>query len=77
MGRARQLQLLYLNLAAIDENSNPVLVNAANANVTRMRSDSEPHANCLRSFERLYRKDPRQAQAYFVEVTEYLATKSQ
>ena len=49
-----------------------VVVNAAKANVKRMRLDTEPHANCLRAFERLYHADSGQAQAYFVEVSEYL-----
>lgn len=74
VGRARQIQLLYLNLAAIDENSNPVVVRAAKANARRMLLDSEPHSNCLRSFVRLYREDPAQAQAFFAEVSEYLQT---
>jgi hypothetical protein len=72
-GRARQIQLLYLNLLAIDQKANAVLVNAAKSNADRMLRDSEPHANCLRSFSRLYHKEPGQARAYFLELSEYLA----
>jgi hypothetical protein len=39
-----------------------------------MLVDSEPHANCLRSFARLYEKKPGQARAYFLELSEYLET---
>jgi hypothetical protein len=73
-GRARQIQLLYLNLAAIDKRADLHIVNAAKLNVKRMLLDSEPHANCLRSFTRLHRADSSQARAYFLEVSEYLST---
>jgi hypothetical protein len=73
-GRARQIQLLYLNLAAIDENANASVVKAAKSNAIRMLLDSEPHASCLRAFARLYGADSGQARAYFVEVSEYLET---
>ena len=68
---ARQIQLLYLNLVAIDKKDGSALVNAAKSNVSRMFRDSEPHANCLRSFARLYRRKPAQAAAYFSEISEF------
>jgi hypothetical protein len=73
-GRARQIQLLYLNLAAIDECAIASVVKAAKSNTKRMLLDSEPHANCLRSFARLYQKKPGLARAYFLELSEYLET---
>ncbi len=73
-GRARQIQLLYLNHAAIDENATAAVVEAAKSNANRMLLDSEPHAGCLRAFARLYHADSGQARAYFVEVSEYLET---
>jgi hypothetical protein len=72
--RARQIQLLYLNLVAIDESDDAILVKAAKSNAKRMLLDSEPHANCLRSFARLYHRKPRQARAYFSELSEFLET---
>lgn len=65
VGRARQMQLLYLNLAALDDNTNQTLVRAAKKNVDRMLSSAEPHANCLRSFALLFRTDRAQADVFF------------
>ena len=73
-GRAQQIQLLYLNLVAINQSADAVIVNAAKSNSKRMLLDSEPHANCLRAFSRLYRADPGQARAYFVELSQFLKT---
>ena len=73
-GRARQMQLFYLNLLAIDQKAAADVAKAAKSNVKRMLLDSEPHANCLRSLARFYHKKPHEARAYFVELSEYLRT---
>ena len=70
----RQLQLLFLNLVAIDKKASQALVKAAKINVDRMLRDSEPHANCLRSFARLHRTKPSQAADYFSDISELLRT---
>jgi hypothetical protein len=71
-GRARAIQNLYLNLEAIRENSDPVLVAAARKNVARMLRPEEPFANCLRSFHRLSQDSPVEARQLFDDLAEFL-----
>jgi hypothetical protein len=77
-GRARAIQLLFLNLVTIDDGAaaDPLLVQAARANVARMLKASEPHANCLRCFDRLYRQSRAEATRIFQDLTAFLDTVS-
>ncbi len=75
-GRARAIQLLYLNLRAIREDSDPVIVNAARKNVARMLRPEEPFANCLRSFNLLFENSPNEARRIFRDLAEFLDTNS-
>ncbi len=75
-GRARAISALFLNLNAIDNRTDPVIVNAAKKNVQSMLRDSAPFANCLRCFHRLYQSTPAQARQIFVDISTYLDTVS-
>jgi hypothetical protein len=49
-----------------------MLVNAATSNVARMLRESEPFANCLRCFHRLYQADRAEAVQLFTEISAFL-----
>jgi len=71
-GRAKQIQLLYLNLVAAADDTDAVLSNLAQRNVNRMLKDSEEFANCLRCFEKLFRRSRPEADSVFRDLTEFL-----
>jgi hypothetical protein len=71
-GRARAIELLYLNLRAIREDPDPVIVAAAKKNVARLLRPEEPFANCLRCFNRLFRDSPDEARDTFSGIAEFL-----
>ncbi|MEX0714257.1 MAG: hypothetical protein WD278_18120 [Pirellulales bacterium] len=71
-GRARAIQLLFLNLEAIRSNPDPLIVGAAQSNVGRMLSESEPYTSCLRCFHKLYQDDRAEAVLVFTDITELL-----
>jgi hypothetical protein len=71
-GRARAIELLYLNLRAIREDPDPVVVTAAKKNVARMLRPEEPFANCLRCFHRVFQDSPDRARDIFSDITEFL-----
>lgn len=71
-GRAKAIQLMFLNLVAVDDSSEAVVVAAAKTNVRRMLRDSEPFANCLRCFHRLYQLSRVEATQVFTDLTEFL-----
>ncbi|WP_143393614.1 hypothetical protein [Fimbriiglobus ruber] len=73
-GRARQIQLLFLNLTTLDDSADAVLVAAAAANVNRMLQDREPFANCLRCFHRLYQRSRAEATQIYTDLTTLLDT---
>jgi hypothetical protein len=73
-GRAKSIQLLFLNLKAIDDDDDPLIVQLARTNVTRMLRASEPYANCLRCFHRLYQRSRRSATQVFHDLTIFLDT---
>lgn len=75
-GRARAISALFLNLDAIDNRTDEVIVNAAKTNVQRMLEDREPFANCLRCFRRLYQESPEKAKQVFVDIATFLDTVS-
>ncbi len=75
-GRGKAIQNLYLNLRATREDSDPVIVAAAQKNVARMLKPEEPFASCLRSFNRLFRNSPDQARQVFSDLAEFLDTNS-
>ncbi len=71
-GRAKAIQLLFLNLEAIRRGDDPPLVRAARANVARMLRDSEPFANCLRCFNRIYHQSRDEATEIFQGIVAFL-----
>jgi hypothetical protein len=71
-GRAKAIQALFLNLNAIDHDTDAGIVAAARSNVTRMLKDSEPYANCLRCFHRLYDASPAEAAQIFSDIATFL-----
>jgi hypothetical protein len=73
-GRARAVAALYLNLHAIREDPDAVVVAAARRNVSRMLRSSEPFANCLRCFHRLFEDSPDKAREVFTGIVEFLDT---
>jgi hypothetical protein len=73
-GRARAISLMFLNLDAIDNRTDAVIVNAAKTNVNRMLQDREPFASCLRCFHRLYQRSPAEAKQKFLDATVFLDT---
>jgi hypothetical protein len=75
-GRARAISSMFLNLDAIDNRDDPIIVNAAKTNVKRMLEDKEPFANCLRCFHRLYEQSPTEAKQKFVDASVFLDTVS-
>lgn len=75
-GRARAISAMYLNLDAIDNRNDTVIVNAAKTNVKRMLEDREPFANCLRCFHRLYQRSPAEAKQVFKDIATFLDTVS-
>lgn len=75
-GRARAIQLLYLNLEAIRDGSDSELVAAARKTVRRMLSAAEPHCNCLRCFHSLFQGSPAEARQVFVDIVEFLDSNS-
>ncbi len=76
VGRAKSIQLLFLNLVTIDDSADQPLVQLARSNVTRMLRASEPYANCLRCFNRLYGQSRADATQVFHDLTVFLDTVS-
>lgn len=75
-GRAEVIEDLYLNLREIADGPEGPVKEAARRNRTRMLQDSQPHANCLRSFDRLFQADRAAADKVFTDISELLATMS-
>jgi hypothetical protein len=61
---------------ANDQNASAADRHAAQARVNRFTSEKSPHANCARSFERLFKNDRVRADACFKAADEYWASKS-
>ena len=75
-GRARAISDMFLNLDAIDNRDDAAIVAAAKVNVARMLRDSEPFANCLRCFHRLYSHSAAEAKQKFLDASVFLDTVS-
>ncbi len=71
-GRAKAIQYLYLNLNAVRIDPDPMTVAAARKNVARMLRPTEPYANCLRCFHRLFQDSPDEAREVFSGIAEFL-----
>lgn len=69
--RAVMLELLYRYL---EDRRTGTKVAYANSRIAAMLSDSHQHANCLRSFERLYTADRTRADRVMDAVQKYLVT---
>ncbi len=70
--RAEAIQYLYLSLKGIQEGSDPAFVEAATKLVAGMLRPAAPFANCLRSFNRLFRDSPDKADQVFTDLAEFL-----
>jgi len=63
--RAESIEKLWFALRQRDGGGPAVDVDAAKKAVTRMTSPRYRHANCLRSFHRLYQKNPAEARSVY------------
>ncbi len=63
--RARQIVTLYLALQGREQGSSARMVRQSEKLVRYYTSDRAPHANCLRSFHRLYQSDRPAAENIF------------
>ncbi len=73
--RDRALKIRELKLALIIQESGATGANAelAERTVEDLQSEKSPHANCVRSFLRLYHQNRQRAEAIFREIWNYLA----
>jgi hypothetical protein len=74
--RAEAVESMYLNLRAIADDPDPVVVRTATRNRDRLLRDSQPHANCLRSFKRLFDRDRAAADKIYQDISVLLETMS-
>jgi hypothetical protein len=75
-GRAYLLRLLYLELEALKGTTDRAKSTGHKKAIAGLTGDECPFANCMRSFERLYRTDPALAGQYADECLKYINTKS-
>jgi hypothetical protein len=72
--RAETIVLLYLLLEGETKATHAVDRRIYRDLILRFTADSAEHANCARSFMRLYHEQPAEAREFFVRVQEYLGT---
>lgn len=75
-GRAYLLRLLYLELKAFNDTTDPAQAAKHQKSIAGLTGDECPFANCMRSFERLFHSDRPRAEQYADECLNYINTKS-
>lgn len=70
--RAEVIDSAWKSLRIIALNADQQEVAEAKADLVRMNKPSQPHANCVRSFLRLYQQDANRARAIWLDVKMYL-----
>ena len=74
--RLEWIEKLFWALRQRDRGAPAVDVTEARQAIGRLTSPTFRHANCLRSFLRLYESDPDEAKAVLADASEYLASYS-
>lgn len=74
--RVEWIEKLFCALRQRDRGGPPEDVNTARKAIARLTSTTFRHANCLRSFLRLYESNPDEARAILADALEYLASYS-
>lgn len=74
--RLEWVEKLWLALKQRDRGESPNDVHDANRTIARLTSTGFRHANCLRSFHRLYERNPDEAERFFKVAMIYLESYS-
>jgi hypothetical protein len=74
--RLEWVEKLWLALKQRDRGESPNDVHDANQTIARMISTGFRHANCLRSFHRLYERSPGEAEGFYKVAMKYLQSYS-
>jgi hypothetical protein len=74
--RAEWVEKLWMALKQRDRGGPPTDVNNAKSIIARLTTPAFHHANCLRSFKRLYDRDRAEAERLYEVAKEYLTSYS-
>ncbi len=76
--RAKHIENLYYILKERDEEANDESTRRkAATRVKTLKSKKEPHSNCLRSYERLWKANRQEAQVVYNKIKKFLESKSE
>jgi uncharacterized protein (TIGR02646 family) len=74
--RAEQISKTWIVLALLERSPDRDVLAANQSILHRLTSGASPHANCVRSFQRLYWRDPQRARNIYQAVIDYLHSRA-